>query len=305
MAENENIEATPEEQTPESIQQNGIPVITMELNAASVIPNAVDATLQNSGEAADAKVVGDRLEAIDLTLNTAAENIEDLQADMTGLISEGGTIDQLDGKIDSTKAEVEQDITNAVNLRIPKTDISTTLTEAGKVADAKAVGDAISAMSGDNIPYSTGDTNTVKDTVDDIVDRVATLEQISGDDIPAGEGDTETVGTAIDRLDTAIDSLENRTANEILYTTGGDTIKTKVDEINGAMPFAVHFNENLNVTRVTFNDSRITEDHVVASLTARHPADILWTTSARALVLECQSGIPELDLVLCIPATNN
>lgn len=305
MAENENIEATPEEQTPESIQQNGIPVITMELNAASVIPNAVDATLQNSGEAADAKVVGDRLETIDLTLGTATDDIEDLQADMAGLIGEGGTIDQLDDKIDSTKSEVEQDITNAVNLRVPKTDISTTLTESGKVADAKAVGDAIAALSGDVIPYETGGSDTVKDTVDAIADRVSALEDITGDDIPAGEGDTETVGQAIDRLGTAVETLGNRTANEIPYVTGGDTIKGKVDEVEEYMPFAVHFDENLNVTRVTFNDNRITENHVVASLTAQHSADITWTTSARALVLECQAGIPELDLVLCIPATNN
>lgn len=305
MAENENIEATPEEQTPESIQQNGIPVITMELNAASVIPNAVDATLQNSGEAADAKVVGDRFETLELTVDNATDNIEDLQADMTTLISEGGTVDQLDDKIDRTKAEVEQDITNAVNLRIPKTDISTTLTESGKVADAKAVGDRFEALSGENIVYESGGSTTIRETVGDIADRVSDLEDISGDNIPAGEGDTETVGQALDRLGRAVENIDDRTANEIPYETGGDTIKTKVDEINGAMPFAVHFNENLNVTRVTFNDSRITEDHVVASLTARHPADILWTTSARALVLECQSGIPELDLVLCIPATNN
>lgn len=303
MADNENNESTPE--TPESIQQNGIPVITMELNAASVIPNAVDATLQNPGEAADAKVVGDRFNALNLVVNGATDNIEDLQADMTGLISEGGTIDDLDDKIDRTKSEVEQDITDAVNLRILKADISTDLTVAGKVAEAKAVGDAIAALSGENVPYETNGAISIKETVDAVADRVSELESIDGDDIPAGAGETETVGQAIDRLGTAVDNLGDRTANEILYTAGGDTIKAVVDEIDGAMPFAVHFDENLNVTRATFNDNRITENHVVASLTAQHPADITWTTSARTLVLECQAGIPELDVVLCIPATNN
>ena len=303
MADNENIESTPE--TPESIQQNGIPVITMELNASNVIPNAVDATLHNSGEAADAKAVGDRFEALELTVDGAEQSIEDLQADMTALVSEGGTIDQLDDKIDRTKADVEQDITNAVNLRIPKTDISTSLTESGKVADAKAVGDRFGELSGENIVYESGGSTTIRETVGDIADRVSDLEDISGDNIPAGEGDTETVGQALDRLGRAVENLDDRTANEIPYETGGDTIKAKVDEIEEAVPFSVHFNENLEVTRATINDSRITENHVVASVTVQHPADIVWTTSARALVLECQAGIPELDLLLSIPATNN
>lgn len=299
MADNENIETTPE--TPESIQQNGIPVITMELNASNTIPNAVDTTLQNSGEAADAKTVGDRFETVTTSLNDALDSIDDLQDDMSGLLSTGGTIDQLDDKIDNTRTSLEQAISTAVDLRVPKTDISTTLDTAGKVADAKAVGDAIAALSGDSIPYEEGGTDTIRDTVDGLADNVETLSRRTGEDILLTTGGTENVTDAIERLDEASD----RTANELLYEAGGGTIKAKVDGVENAMPFICHIPESLSLTRYTFNDNRITEDHVVASLTVEHPRDISWTTSSRALVLDCSSGIPEMDLVLSIPATNN
>ena len=67
--------STPGSGTSESIQSLGIPVITMELNAASVIANAVDTTLSNSGEAADAAVVGARFDGIDTTRPSMASTI--------------------------------------------------------------------------------------------------------------------------------------------------------------------------------------------------------------------------------------
>ena len=52
--------------TDESIQENGIPEITMTLEAANEIPVPVDSTLTISGQAADAKAVGDRFDELEI-----------------------------------------------------------------------------------------------------------------------------------------------------------------------------------------------------------------------------------------------
>jgi len=291
--------------TPESIQQKGIPVITMELNASDVIPNAVDTTLKNAGEAADAKVVGDKIDKINGTLSDALSDISNLENAVDGVVGEGGSLDTLNDKIDNGISGVNQTINTEVDKLIPKTDITTSLTLTGKVADAKAVGDAIDSLNGSTLLYEAGTEQTIKEAVDNIGDRVSDLEGLTGDSIPMSSDDQTSINDTIDALSTSLQTVSNRTANEIPYVANGDTIKEKVDEIDSNQPFAVHFDENLNIVRATFNDSRITSNHVVTNLTVQHSADIEWETGEGTLTLSCTAGFPAMDLVLCIPATNN
>ena len=290
--------------TPDSIQRKGIPVITMELNASNVIPNAVDTTLKNAGEAADAKVVGDKITEINGTLSDALGDINDLINAVDGITGEGGSLDTLDDKIDTEISGVNQTITTEVEKLIPKTDITTSLTLSGKVADAKAVGDAIGALNGSTLQYEPGTEQTIKDTVDGVADRVSDLESMTGENIPLSAGVVTSVEDAISSLNTSVGNLENRTGNEIPYVANGGTIKEKVDGIEASQPFAVHFNANSSIVRATFNDSRITSDHVVTSLFILHGGDVTWETGDGTLTLDCAAGIPALDLLLCVPATN-
>lgn len=291
--------------TPDSIQRKGIPVITMELNASNVIPNAVDTTLKNAGEAADAKVVGDKITEINGTLSDALGDINDLINAVDGITGEGGSLDTLDDKIDTEISGVNQTITTEVEKLIPKTDITTSLTLSGKVADAKAVGDAIGALNGSTLQYEPGIEQTIKDTVDGLTDRVDELERQTGEDIPLSASVSTSIEDTISALYTNVNDIGARTANEIPYVTNGETIKEKVDGINALQPFAVHFDENLSIVRATFNDARITSNHVVTNLAVQHSADISWETADGTLTLNCTAGFPAMDLVLCIPATNN
>lgn len=268
MADNENNVSG----TEESIQQNGIPVITMEVNPLTVIPNAVDTTLLNSGEAADAKATGDRIRSIEDQLPDIEADIGDLDQALTAITDPTeGDLKTLDDKIDTVREDLEQAISDTADGLIPKTDISATLDTTGKVADAKAVGDAIAALDGETLLYETGGTDSIRDVVNGI--------------------------------ETRVDSVEDRTANDIEYVSGGATIKAKVDEVIASQPFGVHFNEDLTIVRATINDQRITAGHYVMDNTVLHPANVTWTTGAGTLTVECTAGIPEMNLTLAIPAT--
>ena len=245
MADNEN---TTTADTPGSISDIGIPVITMEVNAAETVPNAVDPTLTNTGEAAEAAAVGARFDTVE-------ENVSGISYDIYGT--------------DSTDPEclrIEQRLEAVEETMIPKSDISTTFNTAGKVADAKAVGDNM-------VPKT--DISTTLDTTGKVADAKAV-----GDAIAALNGST------------------------LKYAgTGNDTIKSTVDAINVAQPFAVSFAAG-SATRDTVEDARITAQHVVASVSVNHPADISWTTQAEKIIVECASGIPAMTLMLCLPVSH-
>lgn len=66
--------------TESSIQQLGIPEISMDLSVSQVTTQPTDPTLRNSGQPADAKAVGDRFSETD-------ESIADLGADVAEISS--------------------------------------------------------------------------------------------------------------------------------------------------------------------------------------------------------------------------
>lgn len=103
--------------TQESIQTIGIPEITMSLSVSEVTTQPTDPNLISEGEPADAKAVGDRFAEIE-------EDVGDLMSDVSGLLEDVAAIQ-------------ENGLTTA--------DIDTELATTGKVADAKATGDAIAA----------------------------------------------------------------------------------------------------------------------------------------------------------------
>jgi len=98
----------------------------------------VDTTLTVSGAAADAKTVGDRI------ANLATQSY--VNSKVTGLATETFVTNKIseaqlsgDGNIDLSGYATKDEL----NEKIDKTQIDTTLTVSGKVADAKAVGDRI------------------------------------------------------------------------------------------------------------------------------------------------------------------
>lgn len=103
-----------------TISPNQQSSISTTLTAGTIVYQATDTTLSHNGQPADAAAVG---EAIDL--------LEASDADLNaGIVANAGDI---------------SDIQTAMGLLVPKSDIETTLTTSGKVADSKATGDAIAA----------------------------------------------------------------------------------------------------------------------------------------------------------------
>lgn len=57
--------------TENSIVNDGIPVITLQLQVMDTVPAPVDATLSIAGQAADAKATGDAIAALNAAFNSA------------------------------------------------------------------------------------------------------------------------------------------------------------------------------------------------------------------------------------------
>lgn len=112
--------------TEQSIEQNGIPEITFEIDATTTVTQPTDPTLRNEGQPADAAAVGDAIDSID--------------GDIANL---GTEISGLDGRLDTVEAAISP--TSATGV-LYKTDVDSTLAITGKAADAKATGDAISGL---------------------------------------------------------------------------------------------------------------------------------------------------------------
>ena len=192
-----------------------------------------------------------------------------------------------------------------MSLLVAKADISTMFDTSGKVADAKAVGDALDALSAAVLLYASGSTSTIKDVVDDALDDIDTLQGLTGDDIKYDSGTTSTISDIVDAIDGRVVSIEAWTASSIPYVAGGATMKATIDDILSSEAFAVHFDSNPNIARATFIDNRITSDHVVVNTTVNHTADVSWATATSTLTVECESGIPAMNLLLAIPATES
>ena len=166
--------------------------------------------------------------------------------------------------------------------------------------------DSIDGKTGADILYQggAGNTDTIKDMVGGIQETVGDIQEylengFRGDQIPVdGTEGAKTVTAAINEVAAA---LAGKEASNLPYSTDV-TIKAKMDAIDAAVPIGVHFTARPTANRDMYLDSRITANHVVVNAAMPTSADITWLTEAGRLTVECQAGIPEMTLLLIVPA---
>lgn len=139
--------------TEQSIQEIGIPEISMELSVNSVTTQPTDPTLKNDGQPADAKAVGDRFDKTD-------DDIANLGADVSAL---------------STSVDTRFATVNA------KTGTDIPINNGTGAASIEATIAAVNAKTGSNIPV-TGETGAAS-----IANAIATVNAKTGASIPINE----------------------------------------------------------------------------------------------------------------------
>ena len=150
--------------TENSIEEQGIPVIRLRVSALNTTQNAVDATLRNEGEAADAKAAGDAIRSLESTVgglnaetlymddedetetNTIAAKIGDLEDAIDGLgvadIAYDGN-DTLSDKLDAIDTSISGIQDDLYATEIPMSSSDTTKISEKIAAMDTAQGNAI------------------------------------------------------------------------------------------------------------------------------------------------------------------
>ena len=210
-------------------------VFEEEIDPTEVITVPIDSTLQNSGEAADAKAVGDALA---------------LKADKTEL--------QTSVKVNGQSADNQGNIlVNSDDIKIDDNDSTT----------VKAKLNAIDGKTGADIPVdSAPGAQTIKQALNSGATRTA-------DQIEMSDSDTTTVKQAIDTtngnvqdLASAVNNLQNQTGADIPYQSGSaETIKQHVDALEAGKVKTVNeigpdAGGNIEIDRVPYADNLYTED---------------------------------------------
>lgn len=209
-------------------------VIEEVIDDASVITVPIDDTLSNSGEAADAKAVGDALA---------------LKADK----SELQTSITVNGQSADAQGSI---IVTAADTQISDTDQTT----------VKAAIEAVDGKTAEDIPVASGSSQTIKQALDSGATRTA-------DQIPMSGMDSTTVKTHIDSLtgdvsdlDDAVSTMASRTAADILYNTGSqETIKQHIETMEAGTVKTVNeigpdADGNIDIERVPYADNLYSED---------------------------------------------
>ena len=209
-------------------------VIEEEIDDAAVITVPIDDTLSNSGEAADAKAVGDALalKADKSELQTAI-TVNGQGADAQGAILVDGT-------------------------EIPMSSSDQTT--------IKAAIEAVDGKTAEDIPVTSGSSQTIKQALDSSVSRTADQIPMSSNDSTTVKQKTDTLTGAVNDLDEAVSTVSRKTAAEILYNSGSEeTIKQHVDAmaagtvktVNNIGPDA---DGDIEIERVPYADNLYTED---------------------------------------------
>ena len=182
-----------------------------EMDDAEVITVPIDDTLSNSGEAADAKAVGDALalKADKSELQTTIK-VNGQSADNQGLILVDGTQIEMSSSDSRSVQEAVAAVDGKTAEDIPMSS------EAGAQTIAQAISGSVSRTA-DEIAMSASDPTTVKDALDALDSEVGTLE-------------------------TAVTGIGNRTASEIPYA-GTETIKQHVDALEAGRVKTVYGTE--------------------------------------------------------------
>lgn len=178
---------------------------------ASVITVPIDDTLANSGEAADAKAVGDALALkADKSELQAEITVNGQGADAQGAILIDGTDIPVNGLSETTIAEAVEEVAARTAEDIPMSS------ESGAQTIAEAISDAGSAATADLIPMGPNSEVT-------IAQKIATM------DVVAGQNSTD------------ITALKAKAGDTLMLVTGGNetiaqAMAERVKSINGQGP---------------------------------------------------------------------
>lgn len=202
---------------------------------SSVITVPIDNTLSNSGEAADAKAVGDALDLkADKSELQTAVTVNGQSADAQGKILVTANDTKMSSSDNTTvKAAIEAvDAKSAADIRVSSDPTSQT------IAQALASG---ATRTADQIEMTASDTSTVKSHIDTLTGSVSNLSD-------------------------AVTALDNKTAATIKYNTGSDeTIKQHIEAMESGTVKTVNeispdANGNIEITRVPYADNLYSDD---------------------------------------------
>ena len=209
--------------------------VEVTIDDASVITVPIDDTLSNSGEAADAKAVGDALalKADKSELQTAV-TVNRQSADAQGSI-----------------------LVTAADTKMSSTD-NTTVKSKIEAIDGKTAAD---------IPVSSAHgAQTIAQALNSGATRTADAIEMSSTDTTTVKQAIEAVAGDLDDLEETVSGLTERTAADIKYKTGSnETIKQHVDAIDQGLVKTVNEvtpdnNGNINLERVPYADNLYTNE---------------------------------------------
>ena len=210
-------------------------VFEEEMDDSTVITVPIDDTLSNSGEAADAKAVGDALALkADKTELQTAITVNGQEADAQGAI----IVNSDDIKIDDDDATTVKAKLNAIDGKTGEDIYVDNSQGAQTIKQALQTG---STRTADQIQMSASDDTTVK----------AAIEAVAGD---------------VENAESAISQLQNQTGADIPYQSGSaETIKQHVDSLEAGKVKTVNDigpdeHGNIEIDRVPYADNLYTED---------------------------------------------
>ena len=212
-------------------------MVEVTVHDAEVITVPIDDTLKNSGEAADAKAVGDALalKANKSELQTAVK-VNGQAADNQGnILVNADDIKMSDSDQTTVKAKIEAvDGKTAADIKVSDSPTAQTIAQA-LTSGATRTADQIAMSANDSSTVKTN-IDTVKGEVNDLKDRATALENKTGADIPFNTGSQETIKQHVD----ALEAGTVKTVNEIGPDEDG----------------------NIQIERVPLADNLYTEDSV-------------------------------------------
>ena len=210
-------------------------MIEEEVDESTVITVPIDDTLSNSGEAADAKAVGDALA---------------LKADK----SELQTAIQVNGQSADAQGKI---IVTANDTHMSSTDQTT----------VKAAIEAVDGKTGADIPIdSSVGAQTIKQAIQSGVTRAADQIPMSVSDPTTVKSAIETVAGNVETLGAAVTQLGNKTGADIPYKSGSqESIQQHVDALEAGKVKTVNeigpdANGDIHIEKVPYADNLYTED---------------------------------------------
>lgn len=183
--------------------------------------------------------------------------------------------------------------------------VDANLTVAGAAADAKAVGDRFAedeAKTAEDILYAAGGETTIKDVLDDLADN-------TGEDIAVSSTDNTSIASKVSTIEAslygtqipvssaagagsvadALTAQAAKTGNELLYSSGGSTIKTVVDGINSRLTTAESTLTDVSSAVSGMNAVKYTEQTLTAAQQAQARANIGAVAPSESVSVDAQT----------------